>query len=184
MIKVTCVKVDQPIGRFYITALPATILSKITTVDPRDIENEMGVQRHGKKSRIKEISEFCSDPDATFPTAVVVSVDEDKQQYCVLDEAETQVTIDEAHIVGQVIDGQHRLKGLMMSDNIEGDYNAELDKYIEQLKRCEYIQDDRAVKKLCEKAKELLIKEENIIYLNAPITVSKIIIRIIINYNL
>jgi len=119
MIKVTCVKVDQPIGRFYITALPATILSKITTVDPRDIENEMGVQRHGKKSRIKEISEFCSDPDATFPTAVVVSVDEDKQQYCVLDEAETQVTIDEAHIVGQVIDGQHRLKGLMMSDNIE-----------------------------------------------------------------
>ena len=61
----------------------------------------------------------------------------------------------------------------MMSDNIEGDYNAELDKYIEQLKRCEYIQDDRAVKKLCEKAKELLIKEENIIYLNAPITVSK-----------
>jgi serine/threonine-protein phosphatase 4 catalytic subunit len=61
----------------------------------------------------------------------------------------------------------------MMSDNVEGDYNAELDKYIEQLKRCEYIQDDRAVKKLCEKAKELLIKEENIIYLNAPITVSK-----------
>ena len=67
-----------------------------------------------------------------------------------------------------------------MSDNIEGDYNAELDKYIEQLKRCEYIQDDRAVKKLCEKAKELLIKEENIIYLNAPITVSKNYNRIII----
>ena len=54
-----------------------------------------------------------------------------------------------------------------------GDYNAELDKYIEQLKSCKYIQDDRAVKKLCEKAKELLMKEENIIYLNAPITVSQ-----------
>ena len=60
-----------------------------------------------------------------------------------------------------------------MVDNLEGDYNAELDKYIEQLKRCEYIQDDRAVKKLCEKAKELLVKEENVIYLNAPITVSR-----------
>ena len=36
-----------------------------------------------------------------------------------------------------------------------------------------FIQDDRAVKKLCEKAKELLMKEENIIYLNAPITVSQ-----------
>ena len=62
-----------------------------------------------------------------------------------------------------------------MSDTIEYDYNSELDKYIENLKKCEYIQDDRAVKKLCEKAKELLIKEENVIYLNAPITVRKII---------
>jgi serine/threonine-protein phosphatase 4 catalytic subunit len=61
-----------------------------------------------------------------------------------------------------------------MSDNPELDYNSELDKYIEQLKSCKYIQDDRAVKKLCEKAKELLMKEENIIYLNAPITVRKI----------
>ena len=62
-----------------------------------------------------------------------------------------------------------------MSDNPELDYNSELDKYIEQLKSCKYIQDDRAVKKLCEKAKELLMKEENIIYLNAPITVRKIL---------
>ena len=46
-----------------------------------------------------------------------------------------------------------------MSENIEYDYNAELDKYIENLKKCEYIQDDKAVKKLCEKAKELLTKE-------------------------
>ena len=60
-----------------------------------------------------------------------------------------------------------------MIENTENDYNAELDKYIEQLKQCKYIQDDRAVKKLCEKAKELLMKEENIIYLNAPITVRK-----------
>ena len=60
-----------------------------------------------------------------------------------------------------------------MNENSELDYNAELDKYIEQLQSCKYIQDDRAVKKLCEKAKELLLKEENIIYLNAPITVRK-----------
>ena len=62
---------------------------------------------------------------------------------------------------------------IIMTENTENDYNAELDKYIEQLKQCKYIQDDRAVKKLCEKAKELLMKEENIIYLNAPITVRK-----------
>ena len=58
-----------------------------------------------------------------------------------------------------------------MSESPEYDYNSELDKYIESLKKCEYIQDDKSVKKLCEKAKELLMKEENIIYLYSPITV-------------
>ena len=58
-----------------------------------------------------------------------------------------------------------------MSENLEYDDNAELYKYIENLKKCEYIQDDKAVKTLCEKAKELLTKEENVIYLYSPITV-------------
>lgn len=119
MIKVTCIKVDQPIGRFYITALPARILSQITMVDPRDIENENGIQRPGKNARIKEISEYCSDPDATFPTAIVVSVEPGKEAYCLLNEEETSLTIDESQVVGQIIDGQHRLKGLMMSSNID-----------------------------------------------------------------
>ena len=44
-----------------------------------------------------------------------------------------------------------------MNENVEYDYNAELDKYIEQLESCKYIEDDRAVKTLCEKAKELLM---------------------------
>ena len=57
---------------------------------------------------------------------------------------------------------------------MSGDYNQELDGFIEKLKKCEYIQDDRSVKKLCEKAKEILSKEENVIYLNAPITVKNL----------
>ena len=48
--------------------------------------------------------------------------------------------------------------------------NAELDRHIEKLKRCEYI-DQNAVKRLCDKAKEILSKTENVVYLNAPITV-------------
>ncbi len=50
--------------------------------------------------------------------------------------------------------------------------NGELDKQIELLKNCEYIKDSNYVKQLCEKAKEILSQQENIIYLNAPITVS------------
>ena len=49
--------------------------------------------------------------------------------------------------------------------------NAELDKHIETLKKCEYISDANAVKRLCDKAKDLLTKEENVVYLNSPINV-------------
>jgi hypothetical protein len=69
--------------------------------------------------------------------------------------------------------GLHKEASNMFNFNKGTFLKIPINEYIEQLKRCEYIQDDRAVKKLCEKAKELLIKEENIIYLNAPITVSK-----------
>ena len=54
---------------------------------------------------------------------------------------------------------------------MDANYYAKLDTFIEKLKRCEYIQDEKDVQTLCEKAKELLIKEENVIYLNSPITV-------------
>lgn len=48
--------------------------------------------------------------------------------------------------------------------------NLEIEKYIETLKKCEYIM-EKEVKFLCDKAKEILIKEENVVYLSSPITV-------------
>ena len=118
MITVNYITVDQPIGRFYLTALPASVLNAITEVDSRYIEGDTGIQRPEKSKRIKEISEYCSDPDATFPTAIVVSVYDFGQQYCVLDENNRTLTIDDSQIIGQIIDGQHRLKGLSLSSNI------------------------------------------------------------------
>ena len=56
-------------------------------------------------------------------------------------------------------------------------YKNDSDKYIVQeinvWKNEEESLKDIFVKELCEKAKEILSKEENVIYLNAPITVKK-----------
>lgn len=52
------------------------------------------------------------------------------------------------------------------------DFTSEIDEYIEKLKKCDYIS-EKEVKKLCEKAKEILVNEENVIYLSSPITVKK-----------
>lgn len=46
-----------------------------------------------------------------------------------------------------------------------------LDEWIEQLKRCEYLA-EIDVKCLCEKAKELLVDENNVQNLSTPVTVS------------
>ena len=63
-----------------------------------------------------------------------------------------------------------------MNDTNANDFHVELDVFIEKLRKCEYIQDDRSVKALCDKAKEILSKEENVIYLSTPITVITFII--------
>jgi len=47
----------------------------------------------------------------------------------------------------------------------------DLDRQIEQLKRCEFLKESE-VRELCNKAKEILIEESNIQYLYSPVTVS------------
>lgn len=63
------------------------------------------------------------------------------------------------------------MNDIQKPSNLDPNFSTKLDTYIEKLKKCEYIQEDSAVKELCEKAKEILSKEENVIYLNAPVTI-------------
>jgi serine/threonine-protein phosphatase 4 catalytic subunit len=49
-------------------------------------------------------------------------------------------------------------------------YCNEIDGCIEQLRRCETISEHR-VKMLCDKAAEIISVEDNVLYLNSPITV-------------
>lgn len=53
--------------------------------------------------------------------------------------------------------------------------SADLDRQIEQLKGCSYIKESE-VKALCERAKEILLTEENVVKVEAPITVSLFLI--------
>ena len=48
---------------------------------------------------------------------------------------------------------------------------SDLDRQIEQLKRCEYLKESE-VKALCTKAREILVDESNVQRVDAPVTVS------------
>jgi serine/threonine-protein phosphatase 4 catalytic subunit len=49
---------------------------------------------------------------------------------------------------------------------------SELDRWIEQLKRCEPLKESE-VKTLCQKALEVLVEESNVQRVDAPVTVCK-----------
>ena len=49
--------------------------------------------------------------------------------------------------------------------------NNDVDLWIEQLKKCEYIK-EAEVKALCTRAKEILIEESNVQSVESPVTVS------------
>lgn len=49
--------------------------------------------------------------------------------------------------------------------------NSDLDRQIEQLKRCEIIKESE-VKQLCARAREILVEESNVQRVDSPVTVS------------
>ena len=117
---------EQPIGTFYMTVIEADTLLRIVEVrrrgdtyngyslwndKPRSMED--GVQRKESTDRVNKISKYCEDPDATFPTPIIISVYngvdvEDRDHKFIFN-------IGEEERIGDVIDGQHRLMGIAKS---------------------------------------------------------------------
>ena len=126
-IKFPCVRVEQPIGSFFIGTIPGDILCEITWVDVRRIVGErgfetyLGIQRPLSDDRVVELTEYVASPDACFPTAVIIAVpsscttyDEERREmtlseYLEPGEGEERIEFRE---IAKVIDGQHRIEGL------------------------------------------------------------------------
>jgi DGQHR domain-containing protein len=111
MKKIKYLKIEQPIGTFYLTSMEAATLAKVATVERRN-ENPDAVQREQSVSRIKEIAKYCGESDATFPTPIIIAVKEDADVRI----DEDYILFNEDEVLGEVIDGQHRLEGLKASN--------------------------------------------------------------------
>lgn len=60
--------------------------------------------------------------------------------------------------------------------------NSDLDRQIEQLKRCEIIR-EAEVKALCAKAREILVEESNVQHVDSPVTVCDLFFLIVVIIN-
>jgi len=129
-----CIQISQPIGVFYLTAIGANelierlrISARKDTPDGEGVPNK-DVQREASTKRIADIATYVTDPDATFPTAIIISADSRYAQV-----ADSRITFREpnpsdddspayanrddasAFLFGELLDGQHRIKGLRLA---------------------------------------------------------------------
>lgn len=147
-IKLKCVKLNQPLGQFFVGGMTREDLVKITYSDvrrietERDFENFLGIQRPLKKSRVEEIKEYVETVDACFPTAIVLSVSEKCAEYdeetmtLTLSSYKSQSEEDDENSeydkdisllkIAKVIDGQHRIAGLDKSAVSPFDVNVSI----------------------------------------------------------
>jgi DGQHR domain-containing protein len=120
-------KVQQPIGEFFVGVLDSQRVCDITHFDvrrilsEREFETYLGIQRPLNEIRVKEIEQYVQTIDACFPAAVVLSVNGNCAKY---DEEKKLLTLSNYEDpedpdrnvlyaqIAKVIDGQHRIEGL------------------------------------------------------------------------
>jgi DNA phosphorothioation-associated DGQHR protein 1 len=135
--KVLGLKVDQPVGEFFLTQIPAEILLSVCYSIPAQTHVEkgvinplklLGVQRQTRQQRLKEIGRYIDTEDAAFPNSIILGVNEDQDGNVVeghrawslvpinVEANLYELTIPLGHKVASVIDGQHRLFGFDYSE--------------------------------------------------------------------
>jgi DGQHR domain-containing protein len=123
----TCIRASQPIGDIFIASIPFKTLVRISHFDvrrvlqeERDVERYLGIQRPLEDIRVRSLSEYVNYKDASFPTSVILAVDE---EYATFNENANSMTVSNIRNgetkpsipigkLARVLDGQHRIAGL------------------------------------------------------------------------
>jgi DGQHR domain-containing protein len=116
------IEVNQRIGTFYIASISARDLVQISYADvrrieARDVEKYLGIQRPLDEKRIKQIKKYLASPDASFPTGIVLSIDQkctefDSNGKLILKPYINEFSDDESiplNKIAKILDGQHRI---------------------------------------------------------------------------
>lgn len=131
--RLNAIKVQQPLGDFYITKIKAGDLMNIAYTEEfrynKDGSQE-GTQRPTDEKRLKEISNFIRSEEMCFPSSILIALNKNPQSETMLDEEEDdyfgvhcikddiyELIIPESKRCALIIDGQHRLKAFKYVDS-------------------------------------------------------------------
>ena len=175
-LKLNVIKVTQNIGDFYISSISAKNLLEISYVDRMRLNTEaekensyLGIQRELKQFRVRQISDYVKELDASFPTSIILSITEDCAEITEYEDGRTTLELKplskeeiEERInlgfinsekddsiknfqysgIAKVLDGQHRLAGL------EHAINSMKNKQMPLFNMSDNKEDDMAIEKL------------------------------------
>ena len=133
---VSAIQIRQPLGEFLIASIPSKRLCEIAYFDvrrmlkDRDVETYLGIQRPLKQSRVDELQIYVRTIDACFPTAVILAIDNRSADFdsttnrlTLRNDPNPEGDLDPIYYrnIAKVLDGQHRIAGLMEypDDNFE-----------------------------------------------------------------
>lgn len=138
---VPAIQIRQPIGEFLIAAMPSRRLCEIAYFDvrrmlkDRDIETYLGIQRPLNQARVTELESYVKTVDACFPTAVILAIDGRCSEFdpetgtlTLRNDPNPEEGLDPIYYrsIAKVLDGQHRIAGLMNYPNDDFDVNVSI----------------------------------------------------------
>lgn len=120
--KLPILEITQPVGTFYVGKMNSKRLIKIAKTVRRDESG--GIQRSLSEERSRAIAKYCQDPDAAFPTPIILAVREE-DVISVKELASTpgiyELVFDDQKHFAEILDGQHRVEGIKAADDFETD---------------------------------------------------------------
>lgn len=126
-LRFTALRATQPIGDLYFAVMSSADVGLIAYFDvrrvlvqERDVERYLGIQRPLHPKRVADLQKYVNFSDATFPTAIILAIDDN---YATYDPAKMELTVrnyregedrpsTNIRRIARVIDGQHRIEGL------------------------------------------------------------------------
>lgn len=109
------IKCEQNNKSFYVSVLPSSVLKKTCFVSRKKEDPEKGFQRLLSEVRAKNIAQYLDIQKEVIPSALILSAQ--KESKFVFDPDKNEILFNDVVESMLVIDGQHRLFGLMESDH-------------------------------------------------------------------
>jgi DNA phosphorothioation-associated DGQHR protein 1 len=132
---VPALRVDQPMGVYYVTVLPAQVLLKLCFSDRLRIAGQTdssysleGNQRRLDEKRLRTIADYIDRTDSAFPNSIILAANSRSDDNLIEEEGPQRWTVSEngsgIHVISipteaklaAIIDGQHRLGAFEFAD--------------------------------------------------------------------